>query len=234
MTRRIAITGASRGIGLGIAKQLIAAGDEVYASCRTPSGADELNAAGPAAIIQCDVGDDASIEGFASELGSKVDGLDILINNAGITSRDLGVDRSAQNPLQTTRDVVIGQIDVNALGSMMTTQALRPLLGAGNDPLVLNISSQLGSMVVGAKMPFDLGYNASKSVVNMMTVMSATADPDVTYVAIHPGWVQSDMGGERAAIPVEESAVGIVTVLNGLTSADSGRFVTWEGNDHPW
>ena len=89
-------------------------------------------------------------------------------------------------------------------------------------------------MVVGAQMPFDVGYNSSKSVMNMVTVMSATADKEVGYVALHPGWVQSDMGGPKAAISVEESADGIVSTLNALTLADSGRFVKIDGTDHPW
>jgi NAD(P)-dependent dehydrogenase (short-subunit alcohol dehydrogenase family) len=129
---------------------------------------------------------------------------------------------------------VLRQIEINAVGPMLVTQRLRPLLGAGTDPVVLNISSQLGSMVVGANVPFDVGYNASKSVLNMITVMSAKADPDVTYVAIHPGWVQSDMGGPNAAISVEESAAGIVANLAALTAADSGRFLKLDGTDHPW
>jgi len=68
----------------------------------------------------------------------------------------------------------------------------------------------------------------------MITVMSATADPQVAYVALHPGWVQSDMGGPKASISVDESAEGIVATLDTLTSADSGRFVKIDGTDHPW
>lgn len=234
MTRRIVVTGAGRGIGLGIAKRLIADGHEVWGTARNPAGATELAAAGAAGILTLDIGNTGSIEAFGLDLATNVDSIDMLVNNAGMTSVDLGVDRRAQGPLQTTKEVVMKQIEVNAVGPMLVTQALRPMLGSGTDPLVLNISSQLGSMVVGAQMPFDVGYNSSKSVVNMLTVMSATADPDVTYVAMHPGWVQSDMGGPKAAISVDESANGIVDTLNTLTSSDSGRFVKIDGTDHPW
>lgn len=234
MSRRIVITGAGRGIGLGLAQRLCADGHQVWGTVRNLDAADDLRAAGAAGVLQLDLGDDASIEAFGAALAAETDAVDTLINNGGLTSADLGVDRRAQGPLQTTKAVVLGQIEVNAVGPMLVTQQVRPLLGNGTDPLVLNVSSQLGSMVVGAKMPFDVGYNASKSVVNMVTVMSATADPDVTYVAIHPGWVQSDMGGPRAAISVDDSANGMADVLAGLTADDSGRFVTWEGNDHPW
>ena len=234
MSRRIVVTGAGRGIGLGIAKKLIADGHEVWGTARNPDAATELKDAGAAGVLALDVGDTASIKSFGQELAAVADSIDTLVNNAGMTSADLGVDRRAQGPLQTTKDVVLRQIEVNAVGPMLVTQAVRPLLGAGTDPVVLNISSQLGSMVVGAQMPFDVGYNSSKSVMNMVTVMSATADKDCTYVAIHPGWVQSDMGGPKAAISVDESAAGIVEILGGLTAADTGRFVKIDGTDHPW
>jgi len=234
MSRRIVVTGAGRGIGLGIAKKLIADGHEVWGTARNPDAATELKDAGAAGVLALDVGDTASIESFGQELAAVADSIDTLVNNAGMTSADLGVDRRAQGPLQTTKDVVLRQIEVNAVGPMLVTQAVRPLLGAGTDPVVLNISSQLGSMVVGAQMPFDVGYNSSKSVMNMVTVMSATADKDCTYVAMHPGWVQSDMGGPKAAISVDESAAGIVEILGGLTAADTGRFVKIDGTDHPW
>jgi NAD(P)-dependent dehydrogenase (short-subunit alcohol dehydrogenase family) len=233
MTRRIIVTGAGRGIGLGIAKQLIAEGHEVWGTARHPENATELNNAGAAGVLTLDIGDTDSIQAFGVDLATKVQSIDTLINNAGMTSVDLGVDRRAQGPLQTTKDVVMRQIEVNAVGPMLVTQAVRPLLGNGIDPVVLNVSSQLGSMVVGAQMPFDVGYNSSKSVMNMVTVMSATADPDVTYVAIHPGWVQSDMGGPKAAISVDESAQGIVSALNALSPADTGRFIKIDGDDHP-
>lgn len=235
MSRRIVVTGAGRGIGLGIAKKLLEQGHEVWGTARNPDAATELAEAGAAGVLALDIGDDASIEAFGAELASKVDSIDTLVNNAGMTSRDLGVDRSKQGPLETSKEVVMRQIEVNAVGPMLVTQAVRPLLGAGTGPMVLNVSSQLGSMVVGATMPFDVGYNSSKSVMNMVTVMSASADKEVGYVAIHPGWVQSDMGGPKAAISVDESATGIVDVLNGLSIADSGRFVKWDGSgDHIW
>jgi NAD(P)-dependent dehydrogenase (short-subunit alcohol dehydrogenase family) len=234
MTRRIIVTGAGRGIGLGIAKQLIAEGHEVWGTARHPENAKELRDAGAAGVLTLDIGDVDSIQAFGVDLATHVDSIDTLINNAGMTSAALGVDRRAQGPLQTTKEVVMRQIEVNAVGPMLVTQAVRPLLGSGVGPVVLNISSQLGSMVVGAQMPSDVGYNSSKSVMNMVTVMSATADPDVTYVAIHPGWVQSDMGGPKAALSIDESSQGIVSALNTLGPTDTGRFIKIDGNDHPW
>ena len=161
MTRRIVVTGAGRGIGLGIAQKLLANGDEVWGTARTPDTATELKDAGAAGCLALDVGDTASIEAFGAELAAQVGSIDILINNAGMTSADLGVDRRAQGPLHTTKDVVLRQIEVNAVGPMLVTQQVRPLMAESELPIVLNVSSQLGSMVVGAKMPFDVGYNLS-------------------------------------------------------------------------
>lgn len=235
MSRRIVITGAGRGIGLGLVEQLAADGHEVWGTVRSDRAAEAALAAGAHRVERLDLGDEASIDAFAATLTEAVDSIDTLINNAGLNSGALGVeDRRAQGPFQTTGHVALEQIRINAIGPMLLTQGLQPLLHRGTDPVVLNLSSQLGSMVVGGRLPTDVGYNASKAVMNMVTVMSATADPQVAYVAIHPGWVQSDMGGPSAAVTIADSVTGITRVLAGLSLADSGRFLTWEGNDHPW
>ena len=143
MTRRIVVTGAGRGIGLGIAKRLLADGHEVWGTARKPESAAELVDAGAAGVLKLDIGDTESIEAFGQELTAKVDSIDTLINNAGMTSVDLGVDRRAQGPMDTTKDVVLRQIEVNAVGPMLVTQVVRPLLGGGTDPMVLNISCLL-------------------------------------------------------------------------------------------
>ncbi len=232
--RRILITGAGRGIGLGLVHRLVADGHQVYGTARSEQGRSAILAAGAAGAVDLDLEHDASISACAAAIGEQTDAIDTLINNAGMNSLALGASRDTQGPLQADKSVVLKQIEINAIGPMLLTQRVHPLLTAGTNPIVLNLSSQLGSMVVGGKLPRDVGYNASKSVMNMVTVMSATADPQVSYVAIHPGWVQSDMGGPAAAVTVEDSVQGIVTVLDGLTIADTGRFLTWEGDDHPW
>lgn len=127
-------------------------------------------------------------------------------------------------------------MEVNAVGPILVTRAFVPLLRSGADPVILNVSSQLGSMEVGAQAGADVGYNASKAALNMITVKSAaTLAPDgITVVAVHPGWVQTDMGGATAAISIDESASALVDLVGGLTIADSGRFLRWDGVEHPW
>ncbi|MGI9621300.1 MAG: SDR family NAD(P)-dependent oxidoreductase [Acidimicrobiales bacterium] len=233
-SRRIVITGSSRGIGLEMARILIGQGHEVYGAVRNPDGADALREAGPAGVLQLDIGDRDSIAAFADDLSSRTDAIDILVNNAGITSNDLGVNRRECNPWQVDPDIVLKETEINALGPMLITRSIIGLLEAGENPVVMNTSSQLGSMIIGAAMPFDVAYNVSKAAVNMITVMSASTNKDVCFVALHPGWVKTDMGTEAAELEVPEAANAIVDSLLGLTIADTGRFIRWDGTDHPW
>ncbi len=232
--RRIVITGANRGIGLEMARTLIDRGHAVFGAVRNPDAADALREAGPAGILRVDLSDRDSIPTFAKELASQTDAIDVLVNNAGITSNDLGADRRKCNPWQIDPDIVLQETDVNAMAPMLITRSVIGLLEAGENPVVMNTSSQLGSMVIGAAMPFDVAYNVSKAAVNMVTVMSASTNKNVCFVALHPGWVKTDMGTEAAELEVPDAAAAIVDTLLGLTIADSGRFVRWDGTDHPW
>lgn len=232
--KQIVITGASRGIGLEMARILIGQGHSVYGAVRNPDGATDLQAAGPAGILKLDIGDLESINNFCNELAETIDSLDILVNNAGITSNDLGADRRQCNPWQIDPQVVLEETRINALGPMMITRGLVDLLESGDNPVVLNTSSQLGSMVIGAMMPFDVAYNVSKAAVNMITVMSASTNKNICFVTLHPGWVKTDMGTDAAELEVPEAAGAIVDSLLALTIEDSGRFIRWDGTDHPW
>tara|TARA_B100000686_G_scaffold144933_1_gene152364 strand:- start:1153 stop:1866 length:714 start_codon:yes stop_codon:yes gene_type:complete len=232
--KRIVITGASRGIGLEMARILIGKGHTVYGAVRNPDGASDLRAAEPAGILQLDISDQNSIDSFGKELSETTDALDILVNNAGITSNDLGADRRQCNPWQVDTEIVLEETRINALGPMMVTRSAIELLEVGQNPVVLNTSSQLGSMIIGAAMPFDVAYNVSKAALNMITVMSASTNKNVAFVALHPGWVKTDMGTDAAEMEVPDAAGAIVDSLLALTIEDSGRFIRWDGTDHPW
>ena len=135
-SKRIVITGASRGIGLEMAKILIGKGHSVYGAVRNPDGANDLREAGPTGILQLDIGDQSSIDAFGQELASITDGIDILVNNAGITSNDLGVNRRQCNPWEIDPAIVLEETQINALGPMMVTRNVISLLEAGNNPVV--------------------------------------------------------------------------------------------------
>lgn len=232
--RRIVITGAGRGLGLGLARHFAEAGHTVFGCVRNPDTATDL-AAVASRVLRVDVTDAASVQAAAAELDD-LGGVDVVINNSGIDARALGGERETSGVLDIEPAHFLGQMEVNAVGPILVTRAFVPLLRNGVHPTILNVSSQLGSMEVGASGGSDIGYNASKAALNMITVKSATtlASDGIAVVAVHPGWVQTDMGGSSAAISIDESAAALVALVGNLTIADSGRFLRWDGVEHPW
>lgn len=232
--RTIVITGAGRGLGLGLATRLAAAGDRVIGTARRPDTAAELAAVADR-VIALDVADDASISA-AVDAVADLDHIDVLINNAGIDARAVGAEAEARGPLDLGRADFLAVLDVNAVGPLLVTRALLPQLRAAEGAVVLNVSSQLGAMTFGHRGGRDIAYNASKSALNMVTVRTATeleAD-GVALIALHPGWVQTDMGGSAATLTIDESTQAIVETLGRLTLADTGRFIRWDGTTHDW
>ncbi len=224
------ITGANRGIGLEFVRRCIDRGDTVIAGCRNPSDANDLASLAPAQILQVDVGDQASINEFADFIEEDVH---LVINNAGTSATNLGLERGLAGVLHAPVDLTLDLIRINGLSPASVTRSLLHRLTEGSK--VVNITSQIGSMVVGAKFD-DLPYATSKAVMNMVTVQLATQlrERGITVVAFHPGWVRTDMGGSQADISVEESAGGILSAAEQLRLEDSGSFLRWDGTVHPW
>ncbi len=229
------MTGANRGLGLELVRRLLADGHEVWGSARS-ADAPALSGLGPAGVLTLDLGSEASIDGALAALATQTDGLDVLINNAGIDARALGAPDDDRGPFALSPEVMLEVTRINAVGPMLVTRAARPLLRAGRDPLVVNVSSQLGSMQVAASKGRDTAYCVSKAALNMWTVKSAgaLAADGITTVMVHPGWVKTDMGGASAALTPEASASAIVDTIGRLGRGDNGRFLTWDGADHPW
>ena len=237
MSKHCLVTGANRGIGLAFVRQLLARGDRVIATCRHPGKANALNTLtgeypGRLQVLPLDVASEKSRAELVRELplvcGDDVDAqrIDLLINNAGVlhSGERFGA-LSAANLDDSFR--------VNASGPLLLTEALAPMLADG--ATVANISSQLGS--IGNNRQFGTpSYNISKAAQNMATVLLAHAlrDRGIRVVALHPGWVQTDMGGDGAQITVEASATGLVRVIDALGAEDSGRFLDWQGDALPW
>lgn len=231
--RRVLVTGTNRGIGLEFVRQLLARGDTVLAACRRPEQASELRdlaTTHPArlAIAAVEMTDAASIAVLAHSAANRFDGLDLLINNAGMNVRGerLGtVDGAA----------MLATLHANAVGPFLLAQALAPLLRQGERPMVANISSQVGSIArtAGFHSP---SYAISKAALNMASVLLARglSDAGVGVVAFHPGWVQTAMGGPNAPLPVAESVASLLHTIDGLTLADSGRFLDHDGTPMPW
>ena len=212
------IIGTSRGIGAELATQALAAGRAVTGTVRSGE------APGGVRTVRMDVGDDASV----ARAASKTDGpIDLLIHNAGINPRE-GQAFGAADPTAWAR-----MLDVNVLGPLRVAEAFRPLLREGSTFAV--VSSQLGSMSLGGGVGYP-AYNASKAAVNKLVqdLAAAWRPHGITVLALHPGWVRTDMGGPRAAISADESARGILDVIASKTVADTGTFWNWDGRPHAW
>ncbi|MBS0456731.1 MAG: SDR family oxidoreductase [Proteobacteria bacterium] len=230
---RVLVTGSNRGIGLEFTRQLLARGDDVLAACRAPEQAQALHELAHAhpqrlTITAVEMADEASIAALAAAADAHFSGLDLLINNAGMNVRGERMGTVRGQDLQAT-------LRTNAVGTFLLTQALAPLLGKGERPLVANISSQVGSIArtSGFHSP---SYAISKAALNMASVLLARgmAAAGVSVAALHPGWVQTAMGGPHAPLPVAESVAHLLRTIAGLTLADSGRFLDHDGTPMPW
>lgn len=229
--RRCLVTGANRGLGLGFVRHLLARGDAVIATCRHPGRATALNALtgdhpGRLHVLPLDVGDPRSIDALVHELPLVTDGLDLLVNNAGILHAG---ERFGTVPAGHFDD----SLRTNATGPFLVTQALAPHLAPG--ARVANISSSLGS--TGELDAFRTPtYAVSKAAQNMVTALlaKALAAREVVVLALNPGWVRTDMGGGSAERSTDEAVEALLDVIDTATPADNGRFLDWRGNAVPW
>jgi NAD(P)-dependent dehydrogenase (short-subunit alcohol dehydrogenase family) len=225
----VAITGAGRGIALELTKQHLGAGDRVFALVRNPDGAEELttlaaNSDGALTVHQMDVSNDASVKAGAASTGS--DGIDILYNVAGVAG-PMAPELEVANwdEWQETFNIMIA-------GPLRVMQAFLPRLG--NGAKVMNISSQLAA----STWPYGgyYAYSAAKAGLNRMmrSVAIDVKDRGIIIGLLHPGWVQTDMGGPGAEITPVESASGIKATAASWPLEESGDFKKWNGENHAW
>lgn len=236
---RILITGANRGIGLELVRQYLQRGDVmVFAGCRHPERATALLTlnnryayAERLYIVQLDVTDAGSIAHAAEIVGQHVNGLDLLINNAAINPKT-----GIQDLDCISAEEMLNILHVNTVAPVMVTRAFLRLLRRGDHPVVVNISSMMGS-IANKRSGGYYGYCASKAGLNMVTrTLAADLSTDgITCVAVNPGWVQTDMGGSGAHLTPQQSVEGMLRLFDGLTPEDSGGFMQWDGRKSlPW
>ena len=220
------VTGANRGLGLELCRQLNAAGASVVATARDPDAAAELRQVAPARIEALDVTDPASVAAFAAALGETA--VDVLINNAGMGGPGAGI--AALDLDETARFFA-----VNSLGPLRVTQALLPHLQRGGRRTVGQISSNMGSIANNVQGGY-YGYRASKTALNSLnrTLARELAGKGFVCVALHPGWVRTDMGGAGAPLSAEDSVRGLLRVVAGLTARHNGGFFDHTGAELPW
>ncbi len=232
MTKTVVITGAARGLGLALLRAYRAQGDAVVGGCRRPETADALRSLG-AEVVQLDMADAASISGFARAVGARP--VDILINCAGIDPRDAGAPENARSALDLSGEQFDRVMRVNVTGPLLLVQELVGGLRAAKGKVV-NISSQIGSMEVARTIGRDVAYAASKAALNMVTIKQSQvlSTDGVTVIAMHPGWLKTDMGGAGAALDPDETAPLILATIDSLSPEQTGQFLRWDGSAHPW
>jgi NAD(P)-dependent dehydrogenase (short-subunit alcohol dehydrogenase family) len=216
----VLITGANRGIGLEMASQHEARGDNVIAACRRSS--EGLQAMGVEVFEGVDVTSAESLARLAGALQGRR--IDRLVNNAGILERDtLG---------ELDFDAIERQFRVNAIGPLRVTAALRPLLAEGAKVLI--ITSRMGSIEDNTSGAY-YGYRMSKAAVNIAgkSLSVDLKDAGIAVFLLHPGYVATDMTG-RQGIPVEQAAAGLIERMDTLGLEQSGSFWHQEGYALPW
>ncbi|MEV4175048.1 SDR family NAD(P)-dependent oxidoreductase [Nonomuraea sp. NPDC049709] len=230
------ITGANKGLGFETARRLIAAGHTVYVGSRNPErGRLAAERLGARAVL-LDVTDDASVAAAAKAVEAD-GGLDVLINNAGVEGRteNGGVIGAAE----LTADRMRTLFETNVFGVVRVTHAFLPLLRRSAAPVVVNVSSGLGSMarVTAAGTPTyaypGVAYPASKVAVNMLTVQYAKALPELRINAVEPGFTATDLNGNTGTQTVEQGAEIIVRMALIGSDGPTGGYFDADG-PLPW
>lgn len=240
ITRIALVTGANKGIGLEIARQLAQAGMLVIIGARDPARAraaiDNLTSQGlKVRSVALDLNDHPSIAAAAKRIEADHGRLDILVNNAGIAERADGP------PSTSSLEAVRRMMDTNFVGTLAVTQAMLPLLRKSAAARIVNLSSSLGSLAGNGDptSPYYsqrlIGYNASKAALNMLTVQlgEELRDTPIVVNSVSPGFVKTDLTGHNGFMTAEEGArLPVEYALLG-DDAVSGRFIEASG-ETPW
>lgn len=230
------ITGANKGIGHETARQLIAAGHTVYVAARDAERGRRAAERLGARFVLLDVTDDATVEAAAKTVEAD-GGLDVLINNAGIETRGEG--NSVPTAETVTADQMRNTFETNVFGVVRVTHAFLPLLWRSAAPVVVNVSSGLGSLSHlsdpdhPAHFYPGVAYPTSKAAVNMITVQFAKAFPNMRINSVEPGFTRTDLNGNTGTQSVEQAARIIVRMAQVPPDGPTGGFFDVDG-PLPW
>ena len=218
------ITGANKGLGYETARRLIEHGHTVYLGARSPERGTAAAAELGGHFVQLDVTDDASVETALGAVATREGRLDVLVNNAGISTTEV------------SGPVALQVFDTNAIGLIRVTQAALPLLAKSDNPVVVNVSSALGSfwaVTNPERRQFhfpSIVYGSSKAAVSMLTVQYAKTFPEIKFNAVEPGFTATELTPfSGAGQPVEKGAEVIVRMATIGKDGPTGTFQ--EGED---
>jgi NAD(P)-dependent dehydrogenase (short-subunit alcohol dehydrogenase family) len=226
------ITGATKGLGLQTARRLIAAGHTVYLGARDPQRGKQVAADLGADMVLIDVTSDDSVEAAATLVREQAGQLDVLVNNAGISG-------GRKPPGEVTAADMRAVYDTNVFGVVRVMHAFLPLLEASGTPVVVNVSSGLGSLAVTndpgrfESTLLGLAYPSSKAALNMLTSQYAKAYPAIKINAVDPGYTATDLNGHRGTQTVEEGAEIIVRMATIGAEGPTGGYFDASGTV-PW
>lgn len=234
--KTILITGGNKGLGFETARQLIEAGHSVYIGCRDMQRGEAAAAALGARLVTLDVTDDESVSAAAAFIAGQ-GGLDVLVNNAGIEGRGdgnvvIGADA-------VTGDMMREVFDTNVFGVVRVTHAFLPLLEESAEPVIVNVSSALGSLQLAStpesptRFYPGVAYPASKAALNMVTVQFAKQFPAIRINAVEPGYTATDLNGRTGIQTVAEGARAIVKAAQFDADGPTGGYFSFEG-PIPW
>src|SRR6266850_2040908 len=229
--KTVLVTGANKGIGYEVARQLAAKGFHPFVGARNAKAgrkaADEIaKKCGKAIFLEIDVADNDSVTTAAREFSNIEDHLDVLVNNAGIiVEGDSAI-------LEISDDLFRNTLETNTLGALRVTRAFAPLLRESKAPRVINVSSGGGQLTGGAD-GWAPAYCISKTALNGVTTQLAAALPKFAVNSVCPGWVRTEMGGENASRSVEEGADAIVWLAADAPQDLTGKFLR-DRKEIPW
>ncbi len=229
----VLITGCNRGLGLEWVRQLAADGWRIYATCRYPEQADELNGLArehpSVSVHRLDVTRPEQVTELASNL---VDApIDILINNAGVY-----LERTKSHGLGSLRyEDWVETLAVNTLGPVRVTEAFVEQVARSERRLVVAITSHMGS-IADIESAGSYYYRSSKAALNaaMKGLALELERQGIGVLLLHPGWVRTRMGGRDAPITPETSVSGMRAIVESFRVVDSGRFLRYDGGQMPW
>ncbi|HWL37531.1 MAG TPA: SDR family NAD(P)-dependent oxidoreductase [Frankiaceae bacterium] len=228
--RAALVTGANRGLGHALVTELLERGVRLVVGT-TRSGGD---APAGAVAVRLDYADADSIRAAGAEVAAAVDTLDLVVN-CGAVNVAPGLPRAeSKGPAGDLSGAALRVLlDVNVVGPALAAQAFLPLLGPG--AVVVNVSSSRGSLALASD-PGSVGYAVSKAALNMVTrkLAAELAPLGRTAVAVDPGWLRTDMGGDAAPRSAADAARDLVALLTRSRETLNGRFVTTGGEDLPW